>query len=69
MTFRLIEAERAQHTVSRLCEVLGVTRTGFYAWKTRPPSVRKLRDRQLMELIKQYPRGVARDLRRAEDPR
>jgi len=29
MRFRLIEAERAQHSVSRLCEVLGVTRAGF----------------------------------------
>lgn len=52
MTFRLIEAERAQHRVSRLCSVLGVTRAGFYAWKGRPPSARELRDRELMDLIK-----------------
>jgi putative transposase len=51
MTFRLIEAERAQHTVSRLCKVLGVTRGGFYAWSSRSPSARELRDRQLLELI------------------
>jgi putative transposase len=51
MTFRLIEAERAQHTVSRLCSVLGVTRAGFYAWKGRSPSARERRDRQLMRLI------------------
>lgn len=35
MSFRLIEAERAQHAVSRLCQVLGVTRAGYYAWKSR----------------------------------
>jgi putative transposase len=53
MTFRLIEAERAQHTVSRLCSVLGVTRAGFYEWRRRAPSARELRDRQLMKLIEQ----------------
>lgn len=57
MTFRLIEAERAQHTVSRLCSVLGVTRAGFYAWSSRPPSARAVRDRQLMELIKRIHDG------------
>jgi hypothetical protein len=31
MKFRLIEAERAQHSVSLLCGVLCVTRAGFYA--------------------------------------
>lgn len=52
MTFRLIEAERAQHPVSRLCSVLGVSRGGFYAWSRRPPSSRERRDRELMDLIK-----------------
>jgi putative transposase len=51
MTFRLIEAERAQHSVSRLCEVLGVTRAGFYAWERRGPSERELRDRELSQLV------------------
>jgi len=51
MSFRLIEAERAQHAVSLLCNVLGVTRAGFYAWKRRPPSARELQDDQLLALI------------------
>jgi putative transposase len=51
MRFRLIEAERAQHAVSRLCAVLGVTRAGFYAWRRRPPSARELEDRELSGLI------------------
>ena len=38
MTFRLIEAEKAQHPVSLLCSVLGVTRAGYYAWRQRGPS-------------------------------
>jgi putative transposase len=51
MRFRLIEAERAQHPVSLLCSVLGVTRAGFYGWKRRGPCARELRDRELCELI------------------
>jgi len=51
MSFRLIEAERAQHAVSRLCQVLGVTRAGYYAWKGRAPSRRALADRELRALV------------------
>jgi hypothetical protein len=29
MKYRLIEAEKAEHAISRLCTVLGVTRQGF----------------------------------------
>jgi putative transposase len=52
MSFRLIEAEKAQHTVSRLCTVLGVTRAGYYAWRDRGCSARELSDRELERLIR-----------------
>ena len=42
--FRFIAEEAAQFPVSRLCAVLGVTRQGFYAWKTRRPSARAVAD-------------------------
>jgi putative transposase len=51
MKYRLIEAERAEHAVSRLCRVLGVTRQGFYAWRRRGPSLRQLGDTELKRLI------------------
>jgi putative transposase len=51
MRYRLIEAERAEHSVSRLCKVLGVTRQGFYAWRRRGPSLRQLGDDELAKLI------------------
>src|SRR3954452_5357952 len=51
MTFRLIEAEKAQHPVSRLCSVLGVTRAGYYAWRERGPSSRARGDAELAPLI------------------
>ena len=51
MTFRLIEAEKAQHPVSLLCSVLGVTRAGYYAWRRRGLSRRALGDAELASLI------------------
>jgi putative transposase len=47
MRFRLVEAERAQHPVSLLCDVLGVTSAGYYAWRRRGPSARSLGDAKL----------------------
>jgi len=51
--YRLIDAERTHHQVSRLCRVLGVARTGYYAWASRPPSQRTLDDVYLGERIRQ----------------
>ena len=51
MSFRLIEAEKAEHRVSRLCSVLGVTRAGYYAWRRRAPSARRQRDLELQSLV------------------
>lgn len=51
MKYRLIEAEKAEHAISRLCTVLGVTRQGFYAWRRRGPSLRQLGDAELSKLI------------------
>ncbi len=49
--FRLIEAEKASHPVPLLCRVLGVSRSGYYAWKRRPPSERARFDAVLSEKI------------------
>jgi putative transposase len=59
--FKLIAAEKANHPVDLLCEVLGVSRSGFYSWSTRAPSDRTLSDAWLLEQIKeihQANRGV-----------
>ncbi len=38
--------------VSLMCEVLGVSRSGFYAWLTRAKSDRANEDAELTEVIK-----------------
>jgi putative transposase len=45
---RFIAAERANHSVSTLCRVLGVARAGFYAAERRGSSKRQADDEQLL---------------------
>ena len=51
MRFEFIAAEKAHHSLSRLCRCLRVTRSGFYAWRGRPESARRRRDRHLKVLV------------------
>jgi putative transposase len=50
----MIEVEKAQgFPVSLACELLSVSRSGFWEWERRPPSQRELSDAWLTEKIKQ----------------
>jgi putative transposase len=49
--FRLIEAQRASFSVPLMCRVLGLSRSGYYDWKDRPPSKRSRDDATLTERI------------------
>ena len=46
-----MRAHQATFPVSRMCEVLRVSRSGFYAWLDRPPSPRDQQDAELAEAI------------------
>jgi putative transposase len=50
--FAFIEAEKALYPIVLLCEVLDVTRSGYYAWVDRPVAPKKVADAQLLLEIK-----------------
>ena len=52
MKFEFIRAEKAIWPVSVLCDVLRVSRSGYYAWKGRPASARARTDGDLIVEIK-----------------
>ena len=52
MRFRFIEDRRADYPVRILCDVLGVSPAGYYAWRSRPESRRSVANRDLVDDIK-----------------
>jgi len=49
--FRFIEREKASHPVLRMCRLLGVSPSGFWAWRRRLPSPRHEADARLLARI------------------
>ncbi len=50
--FRFIEREKANHQVLLMCGVLGVSRSGYYAWRRRGVSARAREDAELLSQIR-----------------
>ncbi len=53
MRFAFIRDHQGRFPVEVLCEVLGVSRSGYYAWRDRPPSRGALRRGRLVAEIRQ----------------
>lgn len=51
-----MEAQRQRYPVELMARVLGVSRSGFYGWLSRPPSARSLEDKKLKLLIREVHR-------------
>lgn len=51
MKFGFILEEKANYAVTLLCEALGVSRSGFYAWRRRRPGPRADRNAELLREI------------------
>ncbi len=49
--FRFVSEHHESYGIKRLCQVLGVSRSGFYAWTTRGPSTHAQRDAELGALV------------------
>jgi putative transposase len=51
MKYEAIEACKAEFPVSRLCAVLNIAESGYYAWLNRVPSPREQENRKLQQTI------------------
>jgi hypothetical protein len=52
MRFKLIDEAKKEFPVHRLCDVLGVSESGYFAWKGRPASRRQGEDMVLLAHIR-----------------
>ena len=51
MKYQFIAAQRPEFKIKVMCRVLGVSRSGYYAWCKRPLSPRKMADQSLTQQI------------------
>src|ERR1700730_19195127 len=58
MKFRLIADQRETLPVRVMCDVLGVSPAGYYAWRGRPESLRKMANRALLTEIRRVTPGA-----------
>ncbi|BFU93303.1 MAG: transposase [Nitrospira sp.] len=56
MTYQFIQTHQHQHRIERLCQVLAVSRSGYYAWRRRPLSARARANADLVERMTQLHR-------------
>ena len=57
MKFAFIDAEKMNHSLEFLCLVLDVCKSGFHAWKKRPPSPRKVEDEEIKSTMRKIHKG------------
>ncbi len=53
MKYAFIEQHKQDHSVRRMCKVMQLHPSGYYAWKTEPQSSRVKDDQRLLGLLKQ----------------
>jgi putative transposase len=54
MIFRLIDAKKAELPIERMCMLLAVSVSGYYAWRNRDPSERQLDDMVILAHIRAH---------------
>lgn len=53
MKYRFIADHEREYSVKQMCQVLGVQRSGYYAWKDRPVSSREQANEELLAKVRQ----------------
>jgi transposase InsO family protein len=51
--FTFVEREKACHRVTTMCRMLGVSASGYWAWRRRAPSLRQRTDAELAAHIRE----------------
>ena len=51
--YRFMKREKGRYGVAKMAKILGVSRSGYYAWKSRKPSEHEREDRELTALIQE----------------
>ena len=51
MRYQFIAQHRERHSITQMCAVLRVSRSGYYAWRKRPISAREMANRDLEQEI------------------
>jgi putative transposase len=51
MRYKYIREHRQEFSIKRMCQILGVTRSGYYAWQPEKAGLRELENRVLVEQI------------------
>ena len=53
MKYRFIEEYRETCKIKNMCDVLKLSRSGYYAWRTRQPSTRQKDNEELLGQIRE----------------
>jgi putative transposase len=53
MIWRFIDEHQGEWPVVRMCQVMDVSQSGYYAWRQRPPSQREQTNRELVRAIRE----------------
>ena len=52
MRFRLVDQAKAEFPIQRMCDLLGVSQSGYFAWRGRPASRRQRQDMVLLAHVR-----------------
>lgn len=67
--FALINREEGNYPTTKMIDWVGVSRSGYYAWRGRPPSAQAVRRAELAQAIRWHFEGIRGHLRVPTDRR